>query len=224
MSKAELYTGRGRKGRRRRRSRRSPRSLLYRVAALVALPIVLVWSVWRIFLFRPRVPVPETLPGWITVDLLPRNDWSRPGIPMEAINGIVVHYVGNPGTTAAQNRNYFAGLARSHEGYASSNFIIGLEGEVLLCVPIGEVAYCSNDRNGDTLSIEVCHPDDTGEFTPASYESLIRLVNWLREFYGLEVEDVIRHYDVKGKLCPLYYVEHPEAWAQFREDLAAGRA
>ena len=123
-------------------------------------------SLVALFLFRPQaelvtVPVPEPLPDWITQDLLPLNDYSRPGRAMTAVNGIVVHYIGNPGTTARQNRNYFAGLSRSRETYASSNFIIGLDGEILLCVPIGEVAFASNDRNDDTLSIEVCHPDDT---------------------------------------------------------------
>lgn len=184
-------------------------------------------AVLAAFLLRgkeePSIPLlvatPQELPGWIREELLPVNEWSRPGEAMEAVNGIVIHYVGNPGTTAGQNRDYFAGLAQSHEAYASSNFLVGLEGEVLLCVPIGEVAYCSNDRNIDTLSIEVCHPDDTGAFTPESYASLVKLVNWLRDFYSLEPEDVIRHYDVKGKECPKYYVDHPEAWAAFREEL-----
>lgn len=31
---------------------------------------------------------------------------------------------------------------------------------------------------------------------------------------------MIRHYDVTEKLCPLYYVEHPEAWDAFRTDVA----
>lgn len=160
----------------------------------------------------PAVPPPESYPDWVREEPLPRNPWSRPGTQMEGLTGIVVHYVGNPGTTAEQNRSYFAGLAKSHETYASSHFLVGLEGEVLLCVPPGEVAYCSNSRNGDTLSIEVCHPDDTGRFTQASYDSLVRLLNWLLEYYDLAPEDVIRHYDVTGKLCPKYYVEHPEAW------------
>lgn len=183
-------------------------------------------SLVALLLFRPRtepvtVAVPEELPDWITEDLLPVNDWSRPGRAMTAVNGIVVHYTGNPGTTAAQNRNYFANLARSHETYASSNFVIGLEGEVLLCVPIGEVAFASNDRNDDTLSIEVCHPDDTGEFTPESYASLVRLVRWLAEFYGLDGEDVIRHYDIRGKECPRYFVQNPEAWEAFKTEVFA---
>lgn len=171
---------------------------------------------------RPAVPVPEELPDWIQEELLPLNRWSRPGTAMEAVNGVVVHYVGNPGTTAAQNRSYFEGLSRTHETYASSNFLIGLEGEVILCVPIGEVAYCSRERNRDTLSIEVCHPDDTGEFTPESYVSLVRLVTWLQEFYHLQPEDVIRHYDVTGKACPKYFVDHPQAWEEFRAALGPG--
>ena len=46
-----------------------------------------------------------SLPDWITADLLPVNPWSRPGTRLCAVNGIVVHYVGNPGTTAAQNHS-----------------------------------------------------------------------------------------------------------------------
>lgn len=174
-----------------------------------------------LLLIRPgaspvTVAVPETLPDWITEDLLPVNEWSRPGRAMTAVNGIVVHYVGNPGSTAKQNRNYFANLAKTHKTQASSNFIIGLDGEILLCVPIGEVAFCSNDRNDDTLSIEVCHPDDTGEFTPESYASLVKLVRWLAEFYDLDQEDILRHYDIKGKECPRYFVQNPEAWEEFK--------
>ena len=192
-------------------------SVVFFLSALVALLLVRPWA-------RPEaveIPVPETLPDWITVDLLPVNDWSRPGKAMEAVNGIVVHYVGNPGTTASQNRKYFANLARTHQTYASSNFLIGLDGEVLLCVPLGEVAYCSNDRNDDTLSIEVCHPDGTGEFTPESYASLVKLVRWLAEFYELDQEDILRHYDIRGKECPRYFVQNPEAWEAYKTDVFA---
>ena len=37
--------------------------------------------------------------------------------------------------------------------------------------------------------------------------------------YDLEPKDVLRHYDVGGKLCPLYYVEHEDAWEAFLRDL-----
>ena len=166
----------------------------------------------------PPEDVPDA-PEWVERQLLPVNEYSRPGEKLTAVNGVVVHYTGNPGTTAEQNRSYFAGLAQSGETYASSNFVIGLEGEILECVPLDEVAYASSQRNYDTLSIEVCHPDDTGEFTQASYDALVKLVQWLVDTYGLERDRILRHYDVTGKECPRYYVQHPEAWEAFLDDL-----
>ena len=158
-------------------------------------------------------------PDWVTLDLLPVNEYSRPGTPLEKVNGIVVHYVGNPNTTAKQNRNYFANLAQTHETSASSHFLIGLDGEIIQCVPLDEISYCSNSRNMDTVAIECCHPDETGKFTDATYSSLIKLLKWLSGEYGLTKEDIIRHYDVTGKICPKWYVDHEEDWEKLRNDV-----
>lgn len=38
---------------------------------------------------------------------------------------------------------------------------------------------------------------------------------------GIGRDRVIRHYDVTGKLCPLYFVEHLEAWEAFLADVRA---
>ena len=35
----------------------------------------------------------------------------------------------------------------------------------------------------------------------------------------LNENDVIRHYDVTGKICPKYFVEHEDAWKQFKGDV-----
>ena len=167
-------------------------------------------------------PADVAVPEYVNVNLLTPNEYSRPQIPLEKVNGIVVHYVANPCSTALENRNYFEGLkdqTGSKTTSVSSHFVIGLEGEVVQCVPLNEVAYASNNRNGDTISIECCHPDDSGEFTSATYESLVRLTRWLMEEYGLDTSQVIRHYDVTGKLCPKAFVERPEAWEQFQADL-----
>jgi len=171
--------------------------------------------------FAPQQPEDRTvdLPQWVAEDLLPINPYSRPGDPLEQVNGVVIHYVGNPGTTAAQNHSYFASLARTGETYASSHFLVGLEGEVLLNVPLDEIAYCSNTRNSDTISIECCHPDATGAFTAATYQSLVELTRWLMETYGLETGQILRHYDITGKECPRYFVQHPEEWENFLDAL-----
>ncbi len=156
----------------------------------------------------------------IDVELLTPNSYSRPQTPTDKITGIVIHYVANPGSSAIQNRNYFEGLKDSHETYASSNFVVGLEGEIVQCVPTSEVAYASNERNNDTVSIEVCHPDETGKFNDKTYDSLVWLTGWLCEYLQVPPENVIRHYDVTGKPCPLYFVEHEDAWEQFKGDVA----
>ena len=153
------------------------------------------------------------------VELLDVNEYSRPGIPLEQINGIVIHYTANPGSTAQNNRDYFEGLKDSHETKVSSHFVVGIEGEIVQCIPSSEIAYASNSRNSDTLSIECCHTDETGEFTEATYTSLVRLTGWLCYRFNLTSEDVIRHYDVTGKICPKYYVDYPDAWEQFKADV-----
>ena len=164
----------------------------------------------------------DALKPEIDVELLTPNEYSRPVITNEKINGIVVHYTANPGSTAMENRDYFEGLKDTHLTKVSSNFVIGLEGEIVQCIPTWEMAYASNDRNGDTISIECCHPDETGKFNDATYKSLVQLCVWLCVKYDLTAEDVIRHYDVTGKDCPKYFVENEEAWVQFRENIADG--
>lgn len=155
----------------------------------------------------------------IDVQILDVNPYSRPGIESNGITGIVIHYTANPGSTAQENRDYFNGLQYSQETSASSNFIVGLAGEIIQCVPTWEVAYASNDRNYDTVSIEVCHPDETGKFTNKTYRSLVQLTAWLCVKFDLTEDDVIRHYDVTGKNCPKYFVEHEDAWADFKANV-----
>ena len=171
---------------------------------------------------KSNVPASITLPDYVKEDLLPVNEFSRCGDKLTQVNAVVIHYVGNPNTTAWQNRSYFENLATSGETSASSNLIVGLEGEALLCVPLDEVAYCSNDRNHDTVSIEFCHPAADGKPTQETYDTLVKLTAWLCDLYGLDAqEDVIRHYDVTGKQCPMYFVENETEWTQFKADVAA---
>lgn len=152
-------------------------------------------------------------------DYLTPNDYSRPQTPLKDINSIVIHYTANPGTTASNNRSYFEGLATKHTTYASSHYIIGLEGEVLQCIPLNEISYASNYRNEDSIAIECCHEDETGRFNAATYSSLVSLTAALCIEFNLGEEDIIRHYDITEKPCPLYYVEHEEEWLIFRQDV-----
>lgn len=162
------------------------------------------------------------IPEWVDEQFITINPYSRPGTKLSAVNNIVIHYVGNPGTTAQQNRDYFEGLKHQNGSNiisVSSNFVIGMDGEIIECIPVDEKSYASNNRNGDTISIECCHPDSDGKFTKETYDSLVKLTAWLCYELDLGANDVIRHYDVTGKECPRSFVENPNEWKQFRKDV-----
>ena len=207
----------------RRRKRKKEQALARILTGIVVigilLPGVLIWKEKNRSAVVQSEPADMDNRPPLDVELLTVNPYSRPGTALGQVNGIVIHYTANPGTGAIQNRDYFEGLKDSGETHASSHFIVGLDGEIVQCIPCNEVSYASNDRNDDTISIECCIPDETGKFNAATYRSLVELTSWLCRRYGLSSDAVIRHYDVTGKLCPKYYVEHPEAWEQFKREL-----
>ncbi len=220
--------------RERRRLQRRKQELTRRIVMGVVLAVAaVVFMVAGVMIYKlifekdPIDPASVAVPEYVDVNLLTPNPYSRPELPLEEIKGIVVHYVGNPCSTALENRNYFESLKNQKGSGAtsvSSHFVIGLEGEVVQCVPLNEVAYASNHRNSDTISIECCHPDETGKFYDSTYQTLVNLSAYLCHEFELEAKDVIRHYDVTGKECPRYFVDHKSDWEQFHKDVEAALA
>jgi len=163
------------------------------------------------------------------------NPYSRPQLKMYAIKGIAIHWVANPMTTAMSNRNYFNNLKNQTSRYASAHEIIGLNGEVIVCLPKNEVAYHVGAKkykdkalkllgsypNKYLYGIECCHPDWGGKFNTKTYETLInRVSDLLVEFNLKPSKDTLwRHYDVTGKDCPHYYVQNPNAWDKLILDI-----
>jgi len=81
------------------------------------------------------------------------NEFSRPGHPRRATLGVVMHYVGVDGQTAAQCRNYFESLRTQDtkdnkpDRSASAHEIVDHNGDVLSVVPANEKAYhCGSSR------------------------------------------------------------------------------
>ena len=186
---------------------------------LLLVLLVVGWHVYQNEII-PREKVFElaatSAPDWVDQQIIKVDGDSRRGVMLEGVRNIVIHYVGNPGTTAQQNRDYYANPSSE----VSSHFVIGLKGEVIQCIPLHEKSSASNHRNKDTISIEVCHPDESGKFTDETYDSLVKLTVWLCEACGLDSSDIIRHYDITGKQCPLYFVTHENAWEKFKKDVA----
>lgn len=157
----------------------------------------------------------------ILEDFLTPNEYSRPGERLTEVTEIFVHYTANAGTSAAQNRSYFENLGITGETSASAHFVIGYEGEIIQCLPLDEIGYAVKEHNFNSVSIECCYLQEDGKFTEETYQSLMKLLGWLMSEYDLGPSAVKRHYDSGGKLCPLYYVEHEDAWNRLKEDLKA---
>lgn len=151
---------------------------------------------------------------------------NRPYEKRSKTTAIAVHYIGNPNTSAEANRNYFQNTSNE----VSSNYIIGLNGEIICCIPDEEVAWCTNQANSYSISIECCHPDSTGKFNDKTYDSLVELCVYLCKKYKLDETNLIRHYDVTGKVCPKSFVPQSKggsddnnnsAWKKFKADVKA---
>lgn len=174
----------------------------------------------------------------ITTAMLEPNRYSRPGVKMKGIRGIVIHWVGNPNSTAIATRNYFNNLKNqpiSGSRYASSHEVIGLDGEVVVCLPKDEVAYhvgaksykprvkalLNNSPNRYLYGIETCHPIWSGKFNDKTYETLVdRVSDLLIEFDLAPSKDTLwRHFDVTGKDCPRYYVQNLKEWDKLVNDI-----
>ena len=220
----------------RRKKRRRQRRIAQKLMAgcVLTMGIMLGFLLWKIIGFvqdrgvfnqamdterREIIRENDTIKPVITEDFLTVNPYSRPAEPLDGVKNIFVHYTANKNTSARQNRSYFENLGITGETSASAHFIIGYDGEIIQCLPLDEIGYAVKTRNYDSISIECCYRDDSGKFTDATYQSLLQLTAWLLKEYKLAPNDVLRHYDVGGKKCPLYFVEHEDSWEQFRQDL-----
>jgi N-acetylmuramoyl-L-alanine amidase len=181
----------------------------------------------------------------ITEHLLPINQFSRPGHKRKDTLAIVYHWVGNAGQSQTGVARYFELLSKQDskddkpDRYASAHYVIGIEGDIVRCIPDDEIAYHvgakeytstaqhrlrgyttnNNTPNWCTIGIEMCHPDWSGVFTTETLQAAIKLGKHLIHTYMLGPHDVYRHYDITGKSCPKWLVEHETAWLMFRDDI-----
>ena len=176
------------------------------------------------------------------IDVLKQNVSQVPahrgGNPIE---WIVVHYLGVPN---ADNENLYGG------GYGG-HYYVSRAGKVYQAAePRKDVVWhCGGGLQGsgghkyhrictnyNSIGIEcgVCYTENVRDasgdsdkwyFTTETQESLVWLVSKLMDQYGIDIDHVIRHYDVTGKICPNPYVlnnkrETSWTWSEFKERLS----
>lgn len=138
----------------------------------------------------------------------------------QPIEYIVVHYTANTGDTAQNNLDYFA---RTKTGTSAHYFVD--ENEVCQSVQDTDVAWhCGSKnprhpycRNANSIGVEMCNSlNCVPEATRARTAAFVR--QKMKE-YGLDVNHVLRHYDVTGKRCPAPWVDNPAEWMEFKKML-----
>ena len=135
---------------------------------------------------------------------------------------LVIHYTGNDGDTARNNLNYF------HEKVvkASAHFFVD-EKEVCCSVPWYHIAwhcgtsgkYVHEDcRNANSIGIEICSRRNVNGyyFNNEAVRNAAQFTAQQMKNYNIPLGNVIRHYDVTGKLCPRPFVDD-SAWKSFKD-------
>lgn len=148
-----------------------------------------------------------------------------------AIRYIVLHYTANNGDTAQNNADYFAGANRR----ASAHYFVD-ENEVVQSVRDTDAAWhcggsiesdhhplCGICTNRNSLGVEMCSDIVSGKYTitQQTVDRTVELVRWLMDKYGIDVDHVVRHYDVTGKDCPEPWVRDESLWRKFKARLTA---
>lgn len=143
------------------------------------------------------------------------SKYHRPGTKRSKTTKITIHYTGKAEVPALNTWKYF----NNNNVYASSHYIVGLEGEIYYAVPMNEIAYTSNDANSYSIGIECATTGKDDHYSDKEYTSLVHLCAWLCDYYKLDPKkDIIRHYDVTKKLCPRYFVNNKDKFEQFKLD------
>ena len=148
-----------------------------------------------------------------------------------SIKYIVMHYTANNGDTAMNNAQYF----HNNSVQASAHYFVD-ENSVVQSVRDSDGAWhCGGSlesshhplhgicMNRNSLGVEMCSDKVNGKFifTAQTVDRTVELVKMLMAKYNIDVDHVVRHYDVTGKDCPEPWVRDESLWRKFKARLTA---
>lgn len=133
---------------------------------------------------------------------------------------IVIHYTAVPGCKAERLAECFV---NNNGGYNQScNYTVDWS-EVICLIPAGNMSYGVTGHNEHIINIEVCYRDDSGgRFDLATIANLRELVRRLMRKWGIPADKVVRHYDLTGKKCPMFYAYDTNEWRELHRMITKG--
>ena len=143
---------------------------------------------------------------------------------------VVEHYTSNNGDTAKNNADYFNRAVVK----ASAHYFVDENG-VWQSVKDTDTAYhCGTTgtykhpkcRNANSIGIEMCSRKDSNGnyyFKEETIKNAAELTKSLMAKYNIPAANVIRHYDVTGKICPAPMVNNPALWNNFKEMISLSK-
>lgn len=163
----------------------------------------------------------------MTITQMPCNPGNYTARRTAAIRYIVIHYTGAPGTA----RNCGTYFGREGDIGASAHYFVDAHNVIQSVPDTGRAWHCGAPayrhpecRNDNSLGVELCcspNGDGTWRFAPETLDNAVLLVRALMEQYRIDVDHIVRHYDVTGKVCPEPFVRDTAQWEAFRARLAA---
>lgn len=136
------------------------------------------------------------------------------------IRYIVIHYTGNDGDTAMNNAKYYASnvVKTSAHYFVDAMEVIQSVDDLRVAWAVGGKKYPScpqtgggtmygKCKNANSISIELCDAVKNGVYAPGAktVAQALELTKALMKKYNIPASNVIRHFDVTGKLCPAYW-------------------
>ena len=138
------------------------------------------------------------------------------------IEYIVIHYTANNGDTAKNNADYFANNSNL---LASANYFIDEISDWQSVKDTDTAYHCGatmykhkSCRNHNSIGVELCSRIDSNGnyyFKDETIKRAAKLVKELMKKHNIPIENVIRHYDVTGKICPAPMVNNEKLWKEF---------
>ena len=167
------------------------------------------------------------------IDYIPCNEsnYYTTKRSLDSIMYIVIHYTANNGDTARNNGKYF----QRPDCQASANYFVD-QNEAICSVKDEYAAWhCGGSlesshhplrgicTNKNSIGVELCSIIQNGKyaFREATINNTVALVKELMAKYNIDIDHVVRHYDVTGKNCPAPFVGNESQWKKFKQMLIA---